>query len=368
MKIKTNLSATRPSRTLNKRKVIWGFMLENTLFTEFQEENHAKIEAAYSQRKQRSTSYYIEVEDSNLPRPYKARVYFGVARMHLRMPGTRYYVERHVITPPLLSPCSATSLTGSYESCSSPFPMTPAFMPSPMSTASTTTSITTNSSNSCSSYSDLLCPPLDPTLAALFSEDLMLPIPNGAISGQNTSMGQQFFTPIGNQNVRSGDMAASFGNSLAPGGAFNCNQNWNQINNGSQGYSNFGSGNMVSSSKDLNMASSLNHKMPYVGNTQHKKQHQQSNAPLNSMLAHDFTGSLPTNANELLQVINWLNDDALCTPTSTSNSSNNGSISFQELVSWPPFGPSLVPKLNNSCDDGNINMTNLYHDLNHFNF
>ncbi|KAL9557369.1 hypothetical protein MBANPS3_001393 [Mucor bainieri] len=365
MRIRTNLSTTVSSRTLNKRKVVWGFMLENTLFTEFQEENHIKIEAAYSQRKQRSTSYYIEVEDSNLPKPHKARVYFGVARMHLRMPGTRYYVERHVIAPSLLSPCSATSLTGSDISCSSPLPLTPAYMPSPMSTASTTTSATTNSSNSFSSYSDLLYPALDPALAALFSEDLMLPISNGAFSGQNACMGQQFFTPIGNQNTRNGNTAATFGDSLTRA-AFNGNDNWNQINSGSQGYNSFGSASMSSVSKDMNMASSLDQNMQYVGNTHYKQHHhhqqqqQQSSAPLDSMLAHDFSGPLPADSNDLLQVVDWL--------TSASSNSNNGSISFQELVSWPPLGPSLVPKFNNSCDNGNINMTNLHHDMNHFTF
>lgn len=354
-------------------------MLENTLFTEFQEENHAKIEAAYSQRKQRSTSYYIEVEDKNLPKPHKARVYFGVARMHLRMPGTRYYVERHVITPPLLSPCSATSLTGSDGSCSSPLPMTPAFMPSPMSSASTATSFTTHSNGSCSSSLDLLYPSFDPTLAALFSEDLMLPISNGAVSGQNTSTSQQFFTPIYHQNVSNSDFATASGSFLTPG-AFNGNENWNQVGNGPQAYDNFSSAGMNSYSKSFNMASSLDPETHHTGNApykhqyqhQHQQQYQQQqyqqqySAPLNLTLAHDFADPLPTNANDLLQVVNWLDDDTFCTPISGSNNSNNNSISFQGLVSWPPLGPSLAPKFNNSVDNGNINMTNLYHDLNHF--
>ncbi|KAK4510197.1 uncharacterized protein ATC70_006369 [Mucor velutinosus] len=373
MRIRTNLGTNR-SRALKKCKVIWGFMLENTLFTEFQEENHDKIEAAYSQRKKRSTSYYIEVEDTNLPKPYKARVYFGVARMHLRMPGTRYYVERHVITPPLPSPCSATSLTGSDISCSSPLPMTPVCMPSPLSTASTTTNTTTNSNGSCSSHSDLLYPPLDPTLAALFSEDLILPILNVAISGQNASMDQQFFTPIGIENVRTGDIETVFGNSLTSSG-FNSNKGWNQINEGTQAYNNFSYANMNNFSKDMDMVSSLDHNMQYFGNGQCKQQQQyqqqqqqQSNASLNSMLVHDFAGPFPADANNLIQVTNWLNDDTLYTPASAFSNSNNGSISLQELVSWPPHGPLLVPKFNNSCDAGNINMTNLYKDLNRFTF
>ncbi|GAN11813.1 hypothetical protein MAM1_1016d11419 [Mucor ambiguus] len=362
MRIRTNISTARSSRTLSRQKVVWGFMLENTLFTEFHEENHAKIEAAYSQRKQRSTSNYIELEDSNLPKPHKARVYFGVARMHLRMPGTRYYVERHVIPPPLLSPCSATSLTGSERSYSSPLPMTPALKPSPTSTASTTTSVITSSSNSCSLYSDLLYPPLDPTLAALFSEDLILPVSNGAISGRNTGAGQQFFTRIGNQNVKNGNITTDFGNSLAPE-AFKGNEDWNQINNGPQRCNKFSSASVNCFSTDINMTSSADHNMQHVGNTQFKQQ--QPNTPLDSMLAQDFTGPLPTDTNDLLQFVNWLNADILCTPIFAFNNSNDSSILFQELVSWPSLGPSLV-QFNNSY--GNANTTKLYHDLSPFSF
>lgn len=128
------------------------------------------------------------------------------------------------------------------------------------------------------------------------------------------------------------------------------------------------------------MNSSLDQKIYHVGSAQYKqpqkqqqqqqqqKQQQQYSAPLNSTLAHDFAAPLPTNSNDLFQVVNWLNDDTLCTPTPGSSNSNNDSISFQGLVSWPPLGPSLAPKFNNSVDNGNINMTNLYHDLNHFTF
>ncbi|KAI7882524.1 hypothetical protein K492DRAFT_193478 [Lichtheimia hyalospora FSU 10163] len=84
----------------HKSRVIWGFMLENTYFTEFDLPNHHIIEEAYQQRKTRQTSHYINIQDSHLPVP--ARVYFGVAQVHLRMPGTRYYVKRRIIqsTPP----------------------------------------------------------------------------------------------------------------------------------------------------------------------------------------------------------------------------------------------------------------------------
>ncbi|KAI9314396.1 hypothetical protein BX666DRAFT_2052125 [Dichotomocladium elegans] len=76
-------------------RVIWGFMLENTYFTEFDLSNHQIIEGAYRQRKTRQTSHYINIRDSHLP--VQARVYFGVEQIHLRMPGTRYYVRRIVI-------------------------------------------------------------------------------------------------------------------------------------------------------------------------------------------------------------------------------------------------------------------------------
>lgn len=207
----------------------------------------------------------------------------------------------------------------------------------------------------------------------------MLPISNGAVSGQNTSTSQQFFTPIYHQNVSNSDFATASGSFLTPG-AFNGNENWNQVGNEPQAYDNFSSAGMNSYSKSFNMASSLDPETHHTGNApykhqyqhQHQQQYQQQqyqqqySAPLNLTLAHDFADPLPTNANDLLQVVNWLDDDTFCTPISGSNNSNNNSISFQELVSWPPLGPSLAPKFNNSVDNGNINMTNLYHDLNHF--
>ncbi|KAI9016271.1 hypothetical protein CLU79DRAFT_837803 [Phycomyces nitens] len=86
-----------PTETKNS-KVVWGFMLENTYFMEFDHSNHAIIELAYRQRRLRQASHYITIRDSNLPSP--ARVYFGVAQVHLRMPGTRYYVKRRVVKQP----------------------------------------------------------------------------------------------------------------------------------------------------------------------------------------------------------------------------------------------------------------------------
>lgn len=83
--------------TSQEGTVVWGFMLENTLFTKFEDHNHALIESAYRQRKSKKASHYIHIVDMNLPKPYKAKVYFGVAQNHLRMPGTRYYVTRKVI-------------------------------------------------------------------------------------------------------------------------------------------------------------------------------------------------------------------------------------------------------------------------------
>lgn len=88
-----NTLATTPDDS----RIVWGFMFENTLFTEFERRNHSIIEAAYRQRKMKHTSHHITIVDSNLPKPGKAKIYFGVAQNHLRMPGTRYYVNRQVI-------------------------------------------------------------------------------------------------------------------------------------------------------------------------------------------------------------------------------------------------------------------------------
>lgn len=79
------------------RQIIWGFMLENSYFTEFDKANHAIIEKAYSQRKRKQTSHYVVIHDSHLSSP--AKVYFGVEQVHLRMPGTRYYVKRALAKP-----------------------------------------------------------------------------------------------------------------------------------------------------------------------------------------------------------------------------------------------------------------------------
>lgn len=109
-----------PQQKHQKPRVIWGFMLENTYFTEFDLPNHRIIEEAYQQRKTRQTSHYINIRDSHLP--VQARVYFGVAQVHLRMPGTRYYVKRRIVPPsppkhhqkhlqPNWSPSSSSSST-----------------------------------------------------------------------------------------------------------------------------------------------------------------------------------------------------------------------------------------------------------------
>ncbi|CAO3672495.1 hypothetical protein G6F70_004357 [Rhizopus microsporus] len=79
------------------RQIIWGFMLENAYFTEFDKANHAIIEKAYSQRKRKQTSHYVVIRDSHLSSP--AKIYFGVEQVHLRMPGTRYYVKRALTKP-----------------------------------------------------------------------------------------------------------------------------------------------------------------------------------------------------------------------------------------------------------------------------
>ncbi|KAI9249537.1 hypothetical protein BY458DRAFT_525509 [Sporodiniella umbellata] len=84
------------------KQIVWGFLLENTFFTEFDEANHALIEKAYNEREKKPTSHYITLYDSHLHQP--ARIYFGVAQVHLRMPGTRYYVQRQLIDLPWSDP------------------------------------------------------------------------------------------------------------------------------------------------------------------------------------------------------------------------------------------------------------------------
>ncbi|KAI8366032.1 uncharacterized protein BYT42DRAFT_608644 [Radiomyces spectabilis] len=106
-------------------KVIWGFMLENTYFMEFDVCNHRIIEQAYHQRRMRQTSHYITIRDSHLPAP--ARIYFGVAQVHLRMPGTRYYVKRRVVQRPIPKRTMAIA------------PTVPAFSPSTLTSSKTYT-------------------------------------------------------------------------------------------------------------------------------------------------------------------------------------------------------------------------------------
>jgi len=72
----------------------WGFLLENTLFTAFDLHNQWLLESFYRQLNCNQTKW-IEITDSHLSD--KARVYFGVASKHLRMPGTRYNVIRQRI-------------------------------------------------------------------------------------------------------------------------------------------------------------------------------------------------------------------------------------------------------------------------------
>lgn len=110
--------------------IVWGFMFENTLFTQFEARNHAIIENAYRQRKKKHSSHHINIADANLPNPGKAKLYFGVAQNHLRMPGTRYYVTRQVLKP---SPSS------------SPFPSSIS-MSSPGSTSTSSTFSSLNTS------------------------------------------------------------------------------------------------------------------------------------------------------------------------------------------------------------------------------
>jgi hypothetical protein len=154
----------------NECKIVWGFLLENTLFTEFEEHNHAIIETAYRQRKKKQASHYIVIVDANLPKPCKAKVYFGVVQNHLRMPGTRYYVARHVVRPN-----TTASTSNTVKSSSSLTPPPPLLMPSPMSTTSSSTS-----------SSDTVYPPLHPSIAALFSDDPLF-APSTSTDSVNTS-------------------------------------------------------------------------------------------------------------------------------------------------------------------------------------
>lgn len=356
MKIKTKTTASSSLRTFDGSKILWGFMLENTSFTEFQEKNHVIIETAYHQRKQKNTSSFIDVIDHNLPKPHQARVYFGVAQMHLRMPGTRYYVKRKVINiaPALLSSCSATSFTSTTGSFPSPLPMTPSLMPSPMSTVSTATTTTSSTNTFCS---DLLYPQLDPTLAALFSEDMTLPVSNNNIAVCDSNVSEQFFAPIGNENMNNSTFTPTFSNPFV--GAVNDNQHLNHIENGSQLFTHILSNtDIYNNGIDMKQTVPSGHNMQYVDNIQYKQQ--QSDVSLNIMLDYNLTAIFPTDGIDLLQDMNWLNDESLYTQPFVSNN-----ISFQESVSWPDLVPSLVPRFNNG-DNENINMTNICHDEHHF--
>lgn len=161
--------------------VVWGFMFENTLFTEFERRNHPIIEAAYRQRKKKHTSHYITITDSNLPKPGKAKVYFGVAQNHLRMPGTRYYVNRQVIRPATSESTTRPSkpvVTSPMPPVSSPYSL-PVMIPSPTSTFSSSSFSSMDTSFSYSNAPNNSMQYSQPqtnnnTLAAVFADDLPL--------------------------------------------------------------------------------------------------------------------------------------------------------------------------------------------------
>ena len=75
-------------------RVEWGFLLENTYFQRFEEHNQKIIEQAYHELCHLVGNHYIDITDAVLAN--SARVYFGVEQIHLRMPGTRYYVQRRL--------------------------------------------------------------------------------------------------------------------------------------------------------------------------------------------------------------------------------------------------------------------------------
>ncbi|KAH8555675.1 hypothetical protein BGW37DRAFT_478161 [Umbelopsis sp. PMI_123] len=85
----------------------WGFLFENVHFTPFDESNNQLIEVEYQARGVHY-SHNIDIEDSHLK--YPAKIYFGVAQTHLRMPGTRYYVKRREIKPPKSLQTSSSAL------------------------------------------------------------------------------------------------------------------------------------------------------------------------------------------------------------------------------------------------------------------
>lgn len=101
----------------------WGFMLENTFFMEFDIANHSIIENAYQQKKLKHASHHITIQDSHLP--CDARIYFGVAQIHLRMPGTRYYVKRKSIPFTMATKKETSSLPSNLSQHYSPQGMHP---------------------------------------------------------------------------------------------------------------------------------------------------------------------------------------------------------------------------------------------------
>lgn len=174
-------AASTNVQTPDGSRVVWGFMFENTLFTEFERRNHPIIEAAYRQRKKKHTSHYITITDSNLPKPGKAKVYFGVAQNHLRMPGTRYYVNRQVIRPATSESIPRSSnpvVTPPMPPVSSPYPL-PVQIPSPTSTFSSSSFSSMDTSFSYpNAHNNSLQYPQPQTnnnaLAAVFADDLPL--------------------------------------------------------------------------------------------------------------------------------------------------------------------------------------------------
>ncbi|KAI8089554.1 uncharacterized protein BX664DRAFT_314750 [Halteromyces radiatus] len=183
---------------MKTQSYIWGFMLENTFFMEFDESNHIVIETAYQQKKLQQTSHHILIRDSHLP--CEAKIYFGVAQIHLRMPGTRYYVKRKTVGPrasnntqqhslrrcrrrhsqqspsrSLIHQEPSSTLMQSYIPFSSSLMMDPSFMwipptpsysttmvPSPINTTEplqSSSSSSTSSSSSSSHLDDLLASP-----------------------------------------------------------------------------------------------------------------------------------------------------------------------------------------------------------------
>ncbi|KAI8647789.1 hypothetical protein BD408DRAFT_454952 [Parasitella parasitica] len=385
MKIKQQKNTSCSVNPYDRNITIWGFMLENTLFTPFQQHNHVIIENAWKDRKKKSSSTYVDINDNNLPSPHSARVYFGVAQMHLRMPGTRYYVKRG--NPRDLATTISPSSKSSYH-------LTPPSMPSPMSTASTTTTSTavtasTSTSTSTSASSNYLPPVMDVNLANIF--------PNMVLKGQNSNAFSyspnsydQYYAPIDNRINRNGannGYATTVDNYLAI--PTKNNGNLNQTKQNPQTYIDASlNTNNYYNGMNVNQASYMGQHMHYVDNTQYKKQQtqkqqqqqqqpqqqqqqkqqkqqQQPIIPMSSILDYTLPGSIVNDTSDYLQDIDWLNDDSLYTPPSSFNSN----ISFQELVSWPCVSSSLIPKFDNG-DNGNIkiNMTNDYYQDNHFTY